>query len=119
MDSAPAAPTPSSGVPPSAPQHHLQRPNLRALDLRDLGRDETGPPSETQLRRAKLAHFDRHLSEVASRLFLSGDTMARSREALQEHGISHVVNCVGFVCKEYFKDEGLVYRTYFLQGEAR
>lgn len=92
----------------------LTRPNLRTLDLRGLQRDD-GPPSETQQRREKYQYFDKHCSEVSAGLFLSGDTVARSRETLAQHRVTQVVNCVGFVCKDYFKDE-LQYRTYFLQG---
>ncbi|KAL6749820.1 protein-tyrosine phosphatase-like protein [Haematococcus lacustris] len=93
--------------------HNLQRPNLRTLDLKALPKDD-GPPSETQLRRQKYQFFEKQCSEVASGLFLSGDWVARNRELLHNHGITHVVNCVGFVCQEYFKGE-LDYKTYFLQ----
>lgn len=101
--------------PPPVGGTTLQRPaNLRTLDLKSLPREE-GPPSETQLRRAKFQFFDKHCSEVAPGLFLSGDTVARNREQLAEHGVTHVMNCVGFVCKEHFKGQ-LAYRTFFLQG---
>lgn len=102
---------------PAAPglgAHHLQRPNLRNLDLRALPRDE-GPPSETQLRRQKYQFFEKQCSEVAEGLFLAGDWVAKNREVLQEQRITHVVNCVGFICKEHFQGE-LDYKTYYLQG---
>lgn len=94
--------------------NHLQRPNLRALDLKALPRED-GPPSEGQLRRQKYLFFEKQCSEVAQGLFLAGDYVAKNRELLQQNRITHVVNCVGFICKEYFKGE-LDYRTYFLQG---
>ncbi len=65
--------------------------------------------------RQKFQFFEKQCSEVADGLFLSGDWVAKNREVLQQHGITHVVNCVGFICKEYFKSE-LGYKTYFLQG---
>ncbi len=90
--------------------------NLKlGLDLKSLHRDD-GPVSETQLRRAKFQLFEKQCSQVAERLFLAGDAVARSKEILDSCRITHVLNCVGFICKEYFKDDGLVYRTYFLQG---
>ena len=46
---------------------------------------------------------------------MSGDVVARNRDLLAQNSITHVVNCVGFICKEYFKDE-LTYKTLFLQG---
>mmetsp|Transcript_7479 Transcript_7479/g.16214 ORF Transcript_7479/g.16214 Transcript_7479/m.16214 type:complete len:611 (+) Transcript_7479:177-2009(+) len=97
----------------SATGHHLQRPNLKTLDLKALPRDD-GPPSETQLRRQKYLFFEKQCSNVADNLFLAGDYVAKNREILQHSGITHVVNCVGFICKEYFKGE-LQYKTYYLQ----
>ena len=47
---------------------------------------------------------------------ITGDWVARSRETLQEHKITHVLNCVGFICKEHFKEQ-LQYKTYYLHGE--
>lgn len=46
----------------------------------------------------------------------TGDWVACSRETLQEHKITHVLNCVGFICKEHFKEQ-LQYKTYYLHGE--
>lgn len=98
------------------PAGGLQRPNLRTLDLKALPRDD-GPVSETQLRRQKYAFFEKQCSRIEDGLFLSGDCVARSWDTLQANGVTHVLNCVGFICKEYFKDRGLTYRTYYLHGE--
>ncbi|KAF5830094.1 protein-tyrosine phosphatase-like protein, partial [Dunaliella salina] len=38
-----------------------------------------------------------------------------SWDIIAQHGITHVINCVGFICKEYFPGE-LQYLTYYLQG---
>lgn len=54
---------------PSASSHmelqgaglHTRVPNLRTLDLKALMRDD-GPPSETQLRRAKFQLFDKEVT---------------------------------------------------------
>lgn len=92
------------------------KPALKSLtlDFKALPRED-GPPSETQLRRQKYLFFEKHCSEVAEGLYLAGDSVAKNRETLAACGISHVLNCVGFVCKEYFKEE-LDYKTLFLQG---
>ncbi|KAG1664329.1 hypothetical protein FOA52_011643 [Chlamydomonas sp. UWO 241] len=89
-------------------------PSLKTLDLAALPRDD-GPISETQVRREKYQFFEKQCSNIADGLYLSGDLVARSRETLRASGITHVLNCVGFICKEYFVDEGLIYRTYYLQ----
>ncbi|EFJ42833.1 MAP kinase phosphatase 1 [Volvox carteri f. nagariensis] len=99
----------TSAVSPTA----LQRPALRTLDLRSLPVEDAAP-SETQLRRQKYLFFEKHCSEVSAGLFLSGDYVAKNRETLRQAGVTHVLNCVGFICKEYFKDE-LTYKTLYLQ----
>ena len=48
-------------------------------------------------------------------LFLGSDAVARNRDTLRQAGITHVVNCVGFLYPAYFKDE-LTYKVLFLQG---
>lgn len=101
----------SNGI-SSPSMHHLQRPNLRTLDLKTLPRED-GPPSESQLRRQKYLYYEKKCSEVADGLYLGGDCVAKTRHLLQECGITHVVNCVGFICQEYFKGE-LQYKTLYL-----
>jgi hypothetical protein len=85
------------------------------LEVNLLPRDE-GPPSESILKRQKFAIFEKQCSKIAEGLYVSGESVAKSREILQEHGITHVVNCVGAMYQEYFKDDGVRYRTMFLQG---
>lgn len=85
------------------------------LDLRSLSRSD-GPPSELQARREKYAFFEKQCSEVADGLFLGSDVVARNREVLRAAGITHVINCVGFLYPPYFQDE-LTYLVLYLQGE--
>lgn len=92
------------------------RTSLKTLDLKALPRDD-GPISETQQRRAKYMFFEKQCSLIVPGLYLAGDAVARSQEILDQNNITHVLNCVGFVCKEYFKDR-LTYRTYYLLGEV-
>ncbi|KAH9548945.1 hypothetical protein CY35_11G113700, partial [Sphagnum magellanicum] len=71
-------------------------------------------PTEMQLKRDKFAFFDKECSRVAEHIYLGSDSVARNRETLRENGITHVLNCVGFVCPEYFRDD-LSYKTLWLQ----
>ncbi|CAK9861192.1 unnamed protein product, partial [Sphagnum jensenii] len=64
--------------------------------------------------RDKFAFFDKECSRVAEHIYLRSDSVARNRETLRESGITHVLNCVGFVCPEYFRDD-LSYKTLWLQ----
>ncbi|CAI9092476.1 OLC1v1027724C1 [Oldenlandia corymbosa var. corymbosa] len=66
------------------------------------------------VKREKIAFFDKECSKVAEHVYLGGDAVARDRDILKQHGITHILNCVGFVCPEYFKTD-FVYRTLWLQ----
>lgn len=48
-------------------------------------------------------------------IYLGSDAVAQNRELLQEHGVTHVVNCVGFLCANYHAPL-LTYKTLYLQG---
>ncbi|KAM7269945.1 hypothetical protein ACFE04_029159 [Oxalis oulophora] len=66
------------------------------------------------LKRDKIALFDKECSKVADHIYLGGDAVARNRDILKQNGITHVLNCVGFVSPEYFKAD-FDYRTLWLQ----
>jgi hypothetical protein len=93
---------------------------LPQLDLNALpgARDEP-PASESILKRNKLALFEKQCSKVCDGLYVSGEFVAKSRDALRQHGITHVVNCVGALYGEPFRADGIHYRTLWLQGEGR
>lgn len=66
------------------------------------------------VKREKIAFFDKECSKVADHIYLGGDAVAKDRDILKQHGITHILNCVGFVCPEYFQAD-FVYRTLWLQ----
>ncbi|CAH9097483.1 unnamed protein product [Cuscuta europaea] len=66
------------------------------------------------VKREKIAFFDKECSKVADHIYLGGDAVAKDREILKKNGITHILNCVGFVCPEYFKSD-FAYRTLWLQ----
>eukprot|EP00252_Welwitschia_mirabilis_P024585 TRINITY_DN7342_c0_g1_i2.p1 TRINITY_DN7342_c0_g1~~TRINITY_DN7342_c0_g1_i2.p1 ORF type:complete len:847 (+),score=104.95 TRINITY_DN7342_c0_g1_i2:473-3013(+) len=82
------------------------------LDLSNIHR--TTEPSEEQRGRARFSFFEKDCSRVAEHIYLGSDAVARNKEILERHCITHVLNCVGFVCPEYFKKD-LVYKTLWLQ----
>ncbi|KAK9090293.1 hypothetical protein Sjap_023470 [Stephania japonica] len=69
---------------------------------------------EFQLKKDKLAFFNKECSRIADHIYLGSEAVAKNREILRQNGITHVLNCVGFVCPEYFKSD-LVYKTLWLQ----
>lgn len=96
--------------PPAAPRIG----GLRVLDLRALPRDD-GPPTELRTRKEKLAHFEKECTPVGDNLFVGAEVVAKSRQILNDAGITHIVNCVGFLYPQYFEDE-VKYQTLYLQG---
>ncbi|GKV28513.1 hypothetical protein SLEP1_g37557 [Rubroshorea leprosula] len=81
----------------------------------DLSSIQRNPDKNGGLvKRDKIAFFDKECSKVAEHIYLGGDAVARDRDILKKNGITHVLNCVGFLCSEYFKDD-FVYRTLWLQ----
>ncbi|KAI5065606.1 hypothetical protein GOP47_0020301 [Adiantum capillus-veneris] len=71
--------------------------------------------SDTQLKRDKFAFYDKECSRVANyHIYLGSDAVAKNKDTLKAHGITHVLNCVGFVCPEYFKKD-FFYKTLWLQ----
>ncbi|KAL8166798.1 hypothetical protein V2J09_008297 [Rumex salicifolius] len=61
--------------------------------------------------------FDKACSKVAEHIYLGGEVVARDQNILKEHGITHVLNCIGFICPEYFKTD-FVYKTLWLQDKV-
>ncbi|KAL4570150.1 hypothetical protein LXL04_025801 [Taraxacum kok-saghyz] len=85
------------------------RPRPPSLPL-NLGK----PPREFEFKKDKLAFFDKECSRIIDHVFLGSDAVAKNRDVLRQNGITHVLNCVGFVCPEYFNTD-LVYKTLWLQ----
>lgn len=104
---------------PSSGQGSFCRPLLLPqLDLATLPGGNEPPLSESILKRNKLSLYEKQCSKVAEGLYVSGEWVARSRGALRDAGITHVVNCVGALYPEFFKSDGVAYRTLWLQGAA-
>ncbi|KAK4256646.1 hypothetical protein QN277_006345 [Acacia crassicarpa] len=92
------------------PLPQTPRGSVKALESSDSGQ----PAKEFQFKRDKLAFFDKECSRIAEHIYLGSDTVAKNHELLRQNGITHVLNCVGFVCPEYFKSD-FVYKTLWLQ----
>ena len=74
-------------------------------------------PADVRARRDKFAYFDKQCSQILEHVFVGSDYVARNRSILAESSITHVLNCVGFVCPEYFPNE-IGYKTLWLQVRA-
>ncbi|KAG8383249.1 hypothetical protein BUALT_Bualt05G0164700 [Buddleja alternifolia] len=71
-------------------------------------------PREFEFRKDMLAFFDKECSRILDHIYLGSDAIAKNRETLRQNEITHVLNCAGFFCPEYFNNE-LVYKTLWLE----
>ncbi|XP_021743711.1 protein-tyrosine-phosphatase MKP1-like [Chenopodium quinoa] len=69
---------------------------------------------EFESNKDKLAFYEKECSRIVEHIYLGSEAVAKNREVLRQNGITHVLNCVGFVCPEFFKGD-LVYKTLWLQ----
>lgn len=72
------------------------------------------PGREFESNKDRLAFYEKECSRISEHIYLGSEAVAKNREILRQHEITHVLNCVGFVCPEFFKGD-LVYKTLWLQ----
>lgn len=72
------------------------------------------PTREFGSNKERLAFYEKECSRIVDHIYLGSELVAKNREVLRQNRITHVLNCVGFVCPEYFKGD-LVYKTLWLQ----
>jgi hypothetical protein len=73
------------------------------FDIRDTNRKEL-----------KMQQFSDVASEICEGLYVGSDTVAQDKKTLMSLGVTHVVNCAGNVCANYFPEE-FEYLSYFLK----
>ena len=95
--------TPGAGTPANGNAQSLN-PDLSSIHNKNVG----------LVKRDKIALFDKECSKVAQQVYLGSDAAARDRETLKRNGITHVLNCICFVCLKYLKSD-FVYRTLWLK----
>jgi protein-tyrosine phosphatase len=70
-------------------------------------------PSEAKLKTTKLEQYSNVCSRIIPDLYLAGEAVASDKSQLQQVGITHVLNCAGTICPEYFPEE-FQYKTLHL-----
>lgn len=89
-------------------------PGVRVGTVKGPWNNSEQSPREFEFGRDKIAFFEKDCSRIDDHVYLGSDAVAKNREILRQNGITHVLNCVGFVCPEYFKSD-LVYKTLWLR----
>ncbi|KAL8150116.1 hypothetical protein V2J09_019924 [Rumex salicifolius] len=88
-------------------------PGGRSAPSIKLSSSSGSTPMEFEFEKDKLAFFEKECSRITDHVYLGSDLVAKNREVLRKNGITHVLNCVGFVCPEYFKGD-IAYKTLWL-----
>ncbi|CAG9322140.1 unnamed protein product [Blepharisma stoltei] len=70
--------------------------------------------SEKEKKQIKLDFYDKICSELDDGLYVGSDRVARDLNLLKANGITHIINCAGNVCKNYYPDD-FAYLTFFLK----
>eukprot|EP01087_Luapelamoeba_hula_P013521 TRINITY_DN385_c0_g1_i1.p1 TRINITY_DN385_c0_g1~~TRINITY_DN385_c0_g1_i1.p1 ORF type:complete len:690 (+),score=116.08 TRINITY_DN385_c0_g1_i1:268-2337(+) len=68
---------------------------------------------ENKQKGEKLKRYDIICSKITDDLFLGSQTVSRNKEQLKSEGITHILNCAGAICPEYYPND-FVYRTLYL-----
>jgi hypothetical protein len=89
----------------------LKVPSLPNIPLGQLTTPREAVNYSAMSPRELRARFEPELSRILDYLYLGGQKPAMDRPALQRAGITHVLNCAGGACRDYFPDE-FVYKTY-------
>ena len=53
----------------------------------------------------RLAKFDPQCNKITERLFLGSETVAKNKALLDQNGVTHILNCAGTICLEYFPQD--------------
>ena len=92
-----------------------ERKELEHLDKQSLDNlDEDVNIRDTNRKELKLQLYSEICSELMPGLYVGSDHVARDLKQLKLNGITHIVNCAGNVCGNYFPEE-FSYLSYFLK----
>eukprot|EP00012_Vannella_robusta_P007938 CAMPEP_0206203312 /NCGR_PEP_ID=MMETSP0166-20121206/12763_1 /ASSEMBLY_ACC=CAM_ASM_000260 /TAXON_ID=95228 /ORGANISM="Vannella robusta, Strain DIVA3 518/3/11/1/6" /LENGTH=306 /DNA_ID=CAMNT_0053622543 /DNA_START=656 /DNA_END=1573 /DNA_ORIENTATION=- len=69
----------------------------------DTGKDYE--KSESKQKQEKLRSYANICSQIEPNLYLGGESVASNRETLLENNITHVLNCAGTYCDNYFPND--------------
>ena len=89
------------------------------IDLSDLSLSEDSntdkflPPES---KATKIARCDKICSPITNSLFLGSDTIAKDSNLLKRQGITHVLNCAGTICDNYYPNEFTYKKLHLFDG---
>ena len=95
-----------------------KRLSLNMSVIEDDAINGTVPPPAGDSTRSMQAACDLACSRVTHSIFVGGARVARDKHMLLQSGITHVLNCAGVSCEDYFTDK-FKYRTLMLRDTGR
>lgn len=87
--------------------------DLKSMPEQSYEGDDNGD-NEIIQKRDKLLQCDKQCSRVSPHVYFGGHSIAQNYDILHECKITHILNCVGFECPEYFTKD-FHYKTLWLQ----
>ena len=79
---------------------------LEDLEIRDTTRNEL-----------TLEFYSEKISELVPGLYVSGEAVARNKDLLKSSGVTHIINCAGNVCENYFPED-FVYTKLYIKDSS-
>eukprot|EP00743_Colponemidia_sp_Colp-15_P003642 GILK01003931.1.p1 GENE.GILK01003931.1~~GILK01003931.1.p1 ORF type:complete len:473 (-),score=73.63 GILK01003931.1:193-1611(-) len=73
---------------------------------------------DTTRKEMKVEYFRSIMSQITDTLFIGSDEIAKHREILSQHKITHIVNCAGNVCENYWPND-FSYKKYYLKDDKQ
>jgi len=89
------------------------RIDMAAIDT-DISSEMVPPESKAR----KIARYDKICSKITDNLYIGSDTIARDVETLKRCGVTHILNCAGVICENYFPDEFVYKKLYLYDGST-
>mmetsp|Transcript_14442 Transcript_14442/g.22534 ORF Transcript_14442/g.22534 Transcript_14442/m.22534 type:complete len:438 (+) Transcript_14442:896-2209(+) len=103
---------------PQVPKPQIMVPSASVECQGTLEHGTERPPEIPISTRDRVRFFNRICSRVTDQLYLGSDYVAQNLPLLQESKITHVLNCAGTVCNNYFP-EHFTYKTlHLLDGKS-
>lgn len=88
------------------------------LDLSNLSSDSSDSSQDPAKCGASIAkEYDNVCSQIKRRLFLGSDTIAQNKQLLKHHKITHILNCAGGYCDNYYPDDFTYMTLHLLDGK--
>ncbi|KAG6547301.1 hypothetical protein Mapa_011238 [Marchantia paleacea] len=90
--------------------------DLGAVQEVTFQESDASEPTDSELsqKREKMAFCEKQCSRIRGHLYFGSSIVAQDFDTLRTNKITHILNCVGYVCSEYFP-KSFHYRVLWLQ----